>query len=154
MTRVLIFLVFSDPRDIEFAIFIHYPSLSLILSKMLGVFRQFGVSQALRASAPRTLSARSAQLCKWQAPATRTPVLARSFQTSFPAFNAATQATQAAKETESEPELITKFADLQKHELIDGTLIRNIVSPVRMGLETMTEVQSQTINQMLQGDDV
>ncbi|KAJ5259410.1 ATP-dependent RNA helicase [Penicillium angulare] len=122
---------------------------------MLGVFRQFGVAQVLRASVPRTLSARGApQLCKWQPPISRSPVLARSFQTSFPALNAASQEAAAATEDASESDLITKFADLQRHELVDGALIRNITSPVRMGLETMTDVQSQTINQMLQGTDV
>ncbi|KAJ5711929.1 ATP-dependent RNA helicase [Penicillium malachiteum] len=120
---------------------------------MLGVFRQFGVAQALRASAPRTVSARwTPQLCRFKPLATQSPVLVRSFQTSFPALKASTQA--AAQETDAESELITKFADLQRHELIDGTLIRNVISPVRMGLETMTEVQSQTIHQMLQGNDV
>ncbi|KAJ5088658.1 ATP-dependent RNA helicase, partial [Penicillium angulare] len=121
---------------------------------MLGVFRQFGVGQVLRASVPRTLSARAVpQLCKWTPPVSRSPVLARSFQTSFPALRAASQEA-AATEDASESGLITKFADLQRHELVDGTLIRNITSPVRMGLETMTDVQSQTINQMLQGTDV
>ena len=122
---------------------------------MLGVIRRFGVAQALRASGPPTLSARWApQLCKWQSPAIRSPILNRSFQTSFPALNAA--ASNAVVETSepSAPQLITKFMDLKDQELIDPMIIRNITHPTRMGLETMTEVQSQTINQMLQGDDM
>lgn len=123
---------------------------------MLGAVRRFGVSQALRASAPRSLSARWApQLLKWQAPASRAPVLAKSLHTSFPALNAASAEATATLENVSqaqEPEFITEFADLKNKGLIDPSIIRNISQ--RMGLTTMTDVQSQTINQMLGGVDV
>ncbi|KAJ5925961.1 ATP-dependent RNA helicase [Penicillium verhagenii] len=119
---------------------------------MLGVFRQFGVSQVLRTSVPRTLSARWApKLSNLQPLAVRTPGLSRSFQTSFPALAAA---GPAPVQVEEAAELITKFADLQTNELIDKMIIRNITDPSRMGLETMTPVQSETIHQMLKGDDI
>lgn len=121
---------------------------------MLGTVRRFGVSQALRASAPRSLSARWApQLFKWQAPSSQVPVLAKSLHTSFPALNAAAaEATATLENTSQEPEFITEFADLMSKGLIDPSIIRNITG--RMGLSTMTDVQSQTINQMLGGIDV
>lgn len=122
---------------------------------MFGAARRFGVAQALRASAPRSLSARwTPQLLKWQAPATRSPVLGRSFQTSFPALNAASAQASADATEPAEQALITEFADLETNGLIDPSIIRNITHPTRMGLKTMTEVQTQTINQMLNGDDV
>jgi ATP-dependent RNA helicase MSS116, mitochondrial len=123
---------------------------------MLGVVRRFGVSQALRASAPRSLSARWApQLLKWQAPSSQVPVLVKSLHTSFPALNAASaQATATLEDGSPEPEFITEFADLKTKGLIDASIIRNITHPGRMGLTTMTDVQSQTINQMLGGVDV
>lgn len=125
---------------------------------MLGAVRRFGVSQALRASAPRSLSARWApQLLKWQAPTSQFPVLAKSLHTSFPALNAASAEATATLENVSEaqePQFITQFADLKTKGLIDPSIIRNITHPGRMALTTMTDVQSQTINQMLGGVDV
>ncbi|KAJ5673491.1 ATP-dependent RNA helicase [Penicillium longicatenatum] len=119
---------------------------------MLGVFRQFGVSQALRTSVLRTPSVRWApQLSKLQPLAIRTPGLSRSFQTSFPALKAA--AGPVPTEIEEE-ELITKFADLKENDIIDPMIVRNLTHPARMGLETMTPVQSETIHQMLKGDDI
>ncbi|KAJ5764951.1 ATP-dependent RNA helicase [Penicillium odoratum] len=119
---------------------------------MLGVFRQFGVSQAIRTSVPRSLSSRWApQLSKLQPLAIRTPALGRSFQTSFPALKAAAGPVPTRIDEE---ELITKFADLRNNDLIDEMIVRNITHPARMGLETMTAVQSETIHQMLKGDDI
>lgn len=124
---------------------------------MFGAVRRFGVPQVLRASAPRTLSARwASQSLKWQAQSIQSPALVRSFQTSFPALRAASaEAVAAAHSVEpAESELITEFADLKTKGLIDALIVRNITHPDRMGLTTMTEVQSQTINQMLRGDDM
>lgn len=123
---------------------------------MLGAVRRFGVSQALRASAPRSLSARWApQSLKWQAPTSQGPVLAKFLHTSYPALNAASaQAAETLENVSQEPEFITEFADLKSRGLIDASIIRNITHPGRMALTTMTEVQSQTINQMLGGVDV
>ncbi|OQD78637.1 hypothetical protein PENDEC_c001G02457 [Penicillium decumbens] len=124
---------------------------------MFGAVRRFGVSQALRASAPRSLSSLSSrwapQLLKWQPPSTRSSALARSFQTSFPALSA-TSAEAAESPVSAEPELVTEFADLQTKGLVDASIVRNITSPNRMGLTTMTDVQSQTLHQMLRGTDV
>lgn len=121
---------------------------------MFGAIRRFAVPQVLRASAPRSVSARWApQSLRWQAQSVRSPVLGRSFQT-FPALrDAAAQPSADAAEL-SEPELISEFADLKTKGLIDPTIVRNLTDSTRMGLKTMTEVQSQTINQMLRGDDV
>lgn len=124
---------------------------------MFGAVRRFGTAHALRAAVPRCSSARWApQLFKWQPPATVSPGLARSFQT-FPALREAAAAAAAAEpevKDISQQELITQFADLQTAGLVSPSLIRNITHPNRMGLKTMTDVQAQTINQMLQGDDV
>lgn len=131
------------------------PSFASTLFIMFGAIRRFGVSQVLRASAPRTLSARwASQSLKWQAQPIQSPALVRSFQTSFPALRAAAAEAEAALGESAETELITEFADLKTKGLIDPTIVRNITHPDRMGLTTMTEVQSQTINQMLQGDDM
>ncbi|KAJ5682771.1 ATP-dependent RNA helicase [Penicillium macrosclerotiorum] len=120
---------------------------------MLGAVRRFGVTQALRASAPRALSIGwASQLLKWQPPTSRSPVLSRALHTTFPALNAAASGVAAEIQTSSESELVTEFEDLKTKGLIDPFIIRNITE--RMGLKTMTEVQSQTINQMLSGEDV
>lgn len=121
---------------------------------MLGATRRFGLSQALRASAPRSLSSRWApQLLKWQPRSTPSPILSKPFHSSFPAFNATAQA-QTAQSEPAEQEVITEFNDLMTKGLIDPTIVRNITDPGRMGLSTMTDVQSQTIHQMLHGDDM
>lgn len=122
---------------------------------MFGAIRRSGVAQVLRASAPRTLSTRwASQSLKWQAQSIKHPALVRSFRSSFPALRASAAEAQAAAHSPAESELITEFADLQTKGLIDPMIVRNITHPERMGLKTMTEVQSQTIQQMLRGDDV
>lgn len=122
---------------------------------MFGAIRRFGVTQVLRASATRSVSARwTPQLLKAQTQSIRSPALHRSFQT-FPALKSAAAETLIADAAESEePELITEFMDLRTKGLVDPRIIRNIASPERMGLKSMTDVQSQTIHQMLRGDDV
>lgn len=125
---------------------------------MFGAVRRFGTAHALRAVVPRSAHVRwTPQLFKWQPSSTLSPGLTRSFQT-FPALREAAAAAAAEAETgvkeTSEEEIITEFADLQKLGLISPSLMKNITSPNRMGLKTMTDVQSQTINQMLQGVDV
>ncbi|KAJ5089245.1 ATP-dependent RNA helicase [Penicillium argentinense] len=121
---------------------------------MFGVVRRFGASQALRVVAPRSTPARwTPQLLKWQPSTIRSPAIGRSFQT-FPALREAAAAAKAETDDVSQQDLITEFTDLQKSGLIDQKIIQNITHPNRMGLKTMTDVQSQTINQMLQGDDI
>ncbi|KAJ5901648.1 ATP-dependent RNA helicase [Penicillium taxi] len=123
---------------------------------MFSAVRRFGVASVLRTSVPRTLSARWApQLLKWQPKSAASPALVRSFQTSFPAFSEATATRTAEEGVESAvPEFITEFEDLKTQGLIDPTIIRNIVDSKRMGLKTMTDIQSHTINQALNGEDI
>lgn len=128
---------------------------------MFGAIRRFGVSQVLRASVPRPLSVRwASQSLQWQSQSIWSPALARSFSASFPALKAEAAAAAAEADTsaraaeQSESELITEFADLKTKGLVDPYIVRNITQPGRMGLKTMTDVQSQTIHQMLRGDDV
>ncbi|KAJ5970310.1 uncharacterized protein N7479_000228 [Penicillium vulpinum] len=123
---------------------------------MLGTVRRFGVSHALRATAPRSISARLAtQLPKWQAPLTlSSPVATRSLHSSFPRLSEAT-AQAIVEETEpSQPANITEFADLASGNLIHNTIIKNIIQPDRMNLKTMTEVQALTLNEIVKGDDI
>ncbi|KAI9932170.1 hypothetical protein ASPWEDRAFT_27560 [Aspergillus wentii DTO 134E9] len=123
---------------------------------MLGTVRRYGVVQALRASAPRSLYARSIpQLSRWQAPSTSAlPQIKRSLFHSSP-FRSSAAAAQEVQIDDSAPasrELLTEFADLAKHGLIDPRVIRTITGPMK--IKTMTDVQSQTIHETLQGDDV
>ncbi|CAI7599029.1 unnamed protein product [Penicillium glandicola] len=123
---------------------------------MLGTVRRFGVSQALRATAPRSVSARFAtQLPKWQAPSALSSLAAtRSLHSSFPRLSAAT-AEAIVEETEStKPAMITEFSDLASDNLIHNTIIKNIIQPDRMNLKTMTEVQSLTLHEIVKGDDI
>jgi ATP-dependent RNA helicase MSS116 len=123
---------------------------------MLGTVRRFGVSHALRATAPRSISGRLAtHLPKWEAPSTHSSVAAiRSLHSSFPRLSAAT-AQAIAEETEpSKPAMITEFSDLAAENLIHNKIIKNIIQPDRMNLKTMTEVQSLTLNQIVKGDDM
>ncbi|KAJ6078545.1 hypothetical protein N7467_008298 [Penicillium canescens] len=118
---------------------------------MLGTLRRFGVSNVLRASVPRTLSARwASQLPKVQAPSASS-VLTRSLHSSFPKFSAAV--AQESAETEPSQKIET-FAELGEQGFIDSTIIKNITHPSRMNLETMTEVQSMTLREIVKGDDV
>lgn len=123
---------------------------------MLGTVRRFGVSHALRAAAPRSISARWApQLPKWQASLTLPSLAAtRSLHSSFPRLSAA---TAEAIEEQTEPSRsgrISEFADLASNGLIDNKIIKNIVQSDRMNLKTMTEVQSLTMNEIVKGDDM
>ncbi|KAJ5312113.1 hypothetical protein PENANT_c011G00094 [Penicillium antarcticum] len=117
---------------------------------MLGTLRRFGVSNALRASAPRINSTRwASQLPKMHAPLASS-VLTRSLHSSFPKFSAV---AQESVETES-PKQIQDFAELGEQNLVDSTIIKNITHPSRMNLKTMTEVQSMTLQEIVKGTDV
>ena len=127
---------------------------------MLGTVRRFGVSHALRATTPRSISARlTSQLPKWQAPSSLSSLDAtRSLHSSFPRLSAATAQATAENIVEeiqtSKPALITEFADLARENFIHSKIIKNIIQPDRMNLKTMTEVQSLTINEIVKGDDM
>ncbi|CAG8097307.1 unnamed protein product [Penicillium olsonii] len=120
---------------------------------MLSTIRRFGASSALRASAPRTLSARSvAQLPKWQAPASLSSLSAiRSLHSSPTLFSA--EAAQAHAE-QTEPRRHTEFAALGSEGIINENVIKNIIQPDRMNISTMTEVQSLTLNEIVKGNDI
>lgn len=122
---------------------------------MLGTVRRFGVSHALRATAPRSVSTRLAQPPKWQAPSNLSSLAAtRSLHSSYPRLSVAT-VEAIVKETESyKPAIITEFSDLAAENLIHNKIIKNIIQPDRMNLKTMTEVQSLTLNEIVKGDDM
>lgn len=122
---------------------------------MLCAVRRHGVAQALRASTSRSFVARSTpQLLKWQ-PLTSSkaifPQIHRSLHVSAARFQAA-QAQAAASEEPATPERLTEFADLATHGLVDQKIIDQITR--YMKIQTMTDVQSMTINETLHGDDV
>lgn len=122
---------------------------------MLGTVRRFGVSHALRATSSRSISARLAQLPKWQIPSNLSSLAAtRSLHSSYPRLSAAT-AEAIVEETESsKPAILTEFSDLAAENLIHNKIIKNIIQPDRMNLKTMTEVQSLTLNEIVKGDDM
>jgi ATP-dependent RNA helicase MSS116 len=124
---------------------------------MFGTVRRFAASQVLRATAPRSVSARSIpQLQKWQSPLTLSSVVAtRSLHSSYPRLSAVpAEAFEEVLES-SRPEAPTaEFAQLASDNIIDGTLIKNIVHADRMGLKTMTEVQFLTLHEIVKGDDM
>jgi ATP-dependent RNA helicase MSS116 len=78
-------------------------------------------------------------------------VLTRSLHSSFPKFSAAVAQESTEIETSQR---IEKFAELGEQGFIDSTIIKNITHPARMNLETMTEVQSLTLREIVKGDDV
>jgi ATP-dependent RNA helicase MSS116 len=125
---------------------------------MLGAVRRFGVSNVLRASAPRSLSAStrwSSQLLKWQPlSAPSFPAAARSFHASYPVLKAAAAEAHEIEDDSAQTEIITEFRDLERQGLVDPGIIRNITDSRRMGLTTMTPVQSQTLHEVLGGGDV
>jgi len=70
---------------------------------------------------------------------------------------------QRYAEREAEPstsrpqaDLITKFDELAKQNLIHPNVINTIITPAPrgMGHHTMTQVQSETINEALEGVDM
>lgn len=65
---------------------------------------------------------------------------------------AAAAATEAQPEEKFQQEPITKFSELSDRHLVDKKVVQHITKG--MGLSTMTEVQSLTINETLKGVDV
>ncbi|KAH8597074.1 P-loop containing nucleoside triphosphate hydrolase protein [Bisporella sp. PMI_857] len=61
------------------------------------------------------------------------------------------QAAPSPRSTQQGPE-VTKFEELLEHNLVHPNVVERIIGD--MGLHTMTEVQSATINQALQGTDM
>ncbi|KAJ5131365.1 uncharacterized protein N7515_007404 [Penicillium bovifimosum] len=124
---------------------------------MFGTVRRFAASQVLRAAAPRSVSARSIpQLQKWQSPLSLSSVVAtRSLHSSFPRLSAVSaEAVEDVLESSRPAAPTGEFAQLATDNIIDGSLIKNIIQPDRMGLKTMTEVQFLTLNEIVKGDDI
>lgn len=108
--------------------------------------------QRCSASLPRALSAPSSNLFANRAlrfnriVRQSQPSIVRSLHQSPLLRN---EAAAAAAPEESAP--ITKFQELQDRNIIHPNIIRNLTN---MGLETMTDVQSQTINTAISGTDI
>lgn len=123
---------------------------------MLAAVRRYGVFQALRTPVSRSVIARSTvqQPLKLQ-PSSKPaalPQLYRSLHVSSPLRSAEAAQAQPADTEAPAPQRLTEFADLESHGLVDRRIISRITKG--MGISTMTDVQSMTINETLHGDDV
>jgi ATP-dependent RNA helicase MSS116 len=73
----------------------------------------------------------------------------------LPLFSSASAQAQAQPddfESAAPQQTLTEFADLAEQGLVDPKIIRAIVKDMK--IKTMTDVQSQTLREILQGDDV
>jgi ATP-dependent RNA helicase MSS116 len=70
----------------------------------------------------------------------------------FSSASAQAQAQPDESESAASQERLTEFADLAEQGLVDPRIIRAIVKDMK--IKTMTEVQSQTLSEILQGVDV
>jgi hypothetical protein len=120
---------------------------------MLGAFRRSAVSHALRLSA-RAVSARpTPQRFQSLSSSISTPSYApRSlFHSSSLLFN-----SQAAAETDigdvGQDQVSSRFSELAEKNLVDPSIIRTLTEKMR--IETMTDVQRETIPLSVRGDDV
>ncbi|PYH97538.1 DEAD-domain-containing protein [Aspergillus ellipticus CBS 707.79] len=117
---------------------------------MLGAFRRNGVVHALRAS--RSLLARpTAQKTQWLAPSA--PVVPRTVRALYHPSPVRFQSFEdsSAQPTEAKPEP-EQFADLGAQGILDPSIVRVITN--KMNIKTMTEVQSKTLREALNGEDV
>lgn len=122
---------------------------------MLGVVRRYGVAQALRASAPRSLPVRSTpQLLRSQPSSiSKAPCAIRSLHSSRPVWSTAATSVQEDFPAQSGDEApLQEFIDLRKQGLVDPVMVDTIVR--KMNIQTMTDVQSQTLRETLKGGDV
>lgn len=112
--------------------------------------------QTCAASLPKALSAPSSNLF-----ANRTLRFNRIVKTFQPSLTRSLHqspllrddaAAIAATESEDVQPPLTKFQDLQDQGVIHRNIVRNMTEG--MGLETMTEVQSKTINSAIKGTDI
>ncbi|KAL3492879.1 P-loop containing nucleoside triphosphate hydrolase protein [Aspergillus germanicus] len=120
---------------------------------MLGAFRRSAVSHALRFST-RAVSARSTpQRFQLLSSSVSAPSYApRSlFHSSSLLFN-----SQAAAETDigevGQDQVSSRFSELAEKNLVDPSIIRTLTEKMR--IETMTDVQRETIPLSVRGDDV
>ena len=123
---------------------------------MLGAFRRFGVVHAVRAASPQALSVRSLpQRVQW-----RSPSIAATPRIACSSFHSSSTFLSAAAEAQAQPDVLdsavpsrlTHFSQLAEQGLVDPEIIRTINQ--RMKIQTMTDVQSMTIQDILQGGDV
>lgn len=115
--------------------------------------------QTCAASLPKALSAPSSNLFANRA--LRFNRIVRSFQPTVTRSlhqspllrnEAAAAADIPATESQDVQPPLTKFQDLQDQGVIHRNIVRNMTEG--MGLETMTEVQSKTINSAIKGTDI
>ncbi|KKK12509.1 hypothetical protein P175DRAFT_0474534 [Aspergillus ochraceoroseus IBT 24754] len=129
---------------------------------MLGAFRRYGVTHALRAST-RTLSARSTpQRFQWASSVSTSSSSSSSYVAKslyhpsaarfFSSTEAAVQNDTLEQGQEQKNEPLVKFQDLAAKGLVDPAVINSITQKMR--IETMTDVQSLTIPASLTGVDV
>jgi ATP-dependent RNA helicase MSS116 len=79
----------------------------------------------------------------------------RLLHKSSPFFSSASAQAQTQPDdfqTAPPQEPLREFTDLAEQGLVDPTIIRAIVKDMK--IKTMTDVQSQTLREILQGDDV
>ncbi|KXT16448.1 hypothetical protein AC579_1776 [Pseudocercospora musae] len=94
-----------------------------------------------------TLPSSAAQQCFRRIDATRFAV-----SRSAPAIRSLHQSSIRRQEYTESATPLTKFADLGSSGVLHNNVVRTLTED--MGLETMTEVQSKTINEALKGQDV
>lgn len=115
--------------------------------------RAFARCLSLSASSPlkRAVQPRALTIPQSLRSASRTsyPATTRSIHQSAP-LQQTSEAYSSTDADRNEP--ITKFADLGTQNIIHANVVRTLTK--EMGLETMTEVQSATINEALKGTDV
>ena len=115
---------------------------------MLGVSRRSCgsvVNVVLRTSSISRSVLRLPAQSPWKRP------LTRSFHPSFPS-RAATATAAIPDDAPAETPVAARFDELGKNGLVCDTVVSTLTKT--MGLETMTPVQSMTMNETLKGDDV
>jgi len=114
--------------------------------------------QTCAASLPKALSAPSSNLFANRAlrfnriVRSFQPTVTRSLHQSPLLRNEAAAADIPATESQDVQPPLTKFQDLQEQGVIHRNIVKNMTEG--MGLETMTEVQSKTINSAIKGTDI
>ncbi|KAK2768282.1 hypothetical protein FQN54_000135 [Arachnomyces sp. PD_36] len=124
---------------------------------MIGAVRQGQVlGRVLRSCSARSIAAQiTRRPAKWQQLSSRiSPLATRTLHSTTPLTrpaHAEAEATEQEQQSTESNEPITRFQELADRGLVSEKIIRNITG--RMGIETMTEVQSMTINATLNGAD-
>lgn len=122
---------------------------------MLGAFRRGqALPKLLRACAPRVASSSSPFIVRTETlQAVSSPLrLAGLRQIHASSRLMEAVAAEAPVSTSQEPKRITKFQELEDLGLVSPNVIQVLTRDMK--IETMTEVQSLTINQCLDGQDV